>query len=178
MVGCPAVGSAASRGILAAMQINRQVLNRRVADFLRSPGAGRVFDEIESSIDVRLIAAAIGIALACIAMATIVWLPRGARALWEILRGGVPRDRWGHLRYEAVELIGLITYGIIIGPQGYGLVLGTFDERVEQETTFLALKARELARLYADGVDKLHDEEIARLLHDDAYRPNRRRRVP
>jgi hypothetical protein len=25
------------------MQINRQVLNRRVADFLRSPGAGPVF---------------------------------------------------------------------------------------------------------------------------------------
>src|SRR5262249_27427621 len=160
------------------MQINRQLLNRRVADFLRSPGAGRIFDEIESSIAVRLIATAIGLVIAFIAMLTIVWIPRGLQALWGILRGVTLRDTWGHLRHEPDELAGLITYGIIIGPQGYGLVLGTFDERVEQEATFLALKARELARLYADGAEKPHDEETVKLLHDDAYRPNRRRRVP
>jgi hypothetical protein len=160
------------------MQINRQVLHRRVADFLRSPGAGPVFDEIESSVAVRLIATAIGLVFAFIAMLTIVWIPRGLQALWGILRGCTLRDPWGHLRHEPEGLSPLITYGIIIGPQGYGLVLGTFDERVEQEATFLALKARELARLYADGADKPHDEEIVNLLQDDAYRPNRRRRVP
>jgi hypothetical protein len=171
------VGSHGAAGRLFPMNINRPTLNRRVAIFLRSPGAGPIFDEIETSFALRLIATAIGLVFAFVAMLTIVWIPRGVRALWGILQGCTLHDPWGHLRREPEGLYPLIAYGIIIGPQGYGLVLGTFDEKVEREPEFLASKSCELARLYAKGGGNPHEEAIVELLQDDAYRRNRRRRL-
>ena len=72
----------------------------------------------------------------------------------------------------------LITAGIIIGPHGHGLVLGTFSRDAQENLMTLGHVAKEMAELYSVGAVEIPDEPVVSLLQDNAYRSGRRRMVP
>lgn len=160
------------------MTINRPLLRRHVVEFLRSDEGLPIFDEIEISPLMRLFATVLALVITLIAILSIVGARDGLRALWGILKGETLRDPNAHLRDSPEELRPMIARGIIMGSHGHAIVLGTFDEAVESDREYLAAKTVELGNLYEKGCRSPRDKEIVKLLKDDVYRHNRRRRVP
>lgn len=157
------------------MKINRAQLNRNVARFLQSSDGEAFFDAVERTPLRRLISAVVLLIIGVISLFSILLIPFGIRALRAVLRG--LSDPWGKLRHNPDELYPLIAYGIKMGPQGHALVLGTFDESLERNPEFLAAKALELGDLYMNGSRDDRDRKIVKLLSDDIYHPDRRRRM-
>lgn len=160
------------------MTINRPLLQRHVVQFLKSDEAEPIFGEIETSLLMRLIATVIVLVIAVISILSIVGARNGFLALGALLKGETLRDPHGGLRNSPDQLRPIIAHGIIMGPHGHAIVLGTFDESIESDREYFAAKSLELGNLYQKGCRSPRDKEIVKLLKDDIYRPNRRRRVP
>ncbi len=160
------------------MSIDHPRLRSLVARHLRSPEAAPVYDEFH-------VPWALGAALTAGALVagnflipTLVGTRLGLQLIWFAIRGKAFDSRGKHLRDDPDRLRPLITHGIIIGPGGHGLVLGSFDPAVDADTTFLAERAALLANLYAEGPESPEDQAALTLLRDDTYQRNRRRAVP
>jgi hypothetical protein len=157
------------------MRVNYPQFNRQVGIYLRSRNGQAFFDSVEIPLWAILVLNAMGVVVGLVLLVSIVRSWQGLKTLWSILRGKGVEDPWRQLRQQPELLRPLIGVGIIIGSQGHGLVLGTFDDRIP--LIFLVRKSKELASLYASGASSPHEEEIVELLQDDVFQNRRRRRV-
>ena len=107
---------------------------------------------------------------------TIIGLPRGMR--W-IASGITFRPYRTGLRkqiHENLHTLRIIpACGIIIGPSGAGLVLGSYSPIELDELVELANRWGEL---YSHGSERREESELLKLLRDDVYQDKRRRAVP
>ena len=107
---------------------------------------------------------------------TIVFLPRGIQ--W-IASGITFRPYRTGLRkqiHQDLDTLQIIpACGIIIGPSGAGLVLGSYSSIELDE---LAELANLWGELYSYGSERQEESELLKLLRDDVYQDKRRRAVP
>jgi len=107
---------------------------------------------------------------------TIVFLPRGIQ--W-IASGITFRPYRTGLRkqiHQDLDTLRIIpACGIIMGPSGASLVLGSYSSIQLDE---LAELANLWGELYSDGSERQEDSELLKLLRDDVYQDKRRRAVP
>lgn len=161
-----------------AVQIDRPALERAVADYLRSPEAEPIYQNAGPSwpacLAITLGAGFLGAAL----LPTIVLALPGLKLLrfaasLRVFRAGGPK-----LPKDPDRLRPLIAHGIIIGPSGHGLLLGTFDAAAGSDLAALARLANRLGRIYTEGPSAREEKAMAKILRDDTYRAGRRRPVP
>jgi len=124
-----------------------------------------------------------GLILGCIGLCmlpTIVYTLAGLQALWSLARLQFLEPMYDNAARHPERLVPLIGHGIIIGPdQKHALVLGTLLPSNSCSADWLAQLAEWLGAVYTGRAPDLHlHQELSALLHDDMYRPDRRRRVP
>lgn len=107
---------------------------------------------------------------------TVICLPRGIR--W-IASGITFRPYRTGLRKQIHQDLNTLQIipacGIIIGPSGAGLVLGSYSSIELDE---LAELANLWGELYSRGSERQEESELLKLLRDDVYQDKRRRAVP
>lgn len=160
------------------MRIDHPKLRSLVARYLRTPESEPVYDEFEVPPALSAALTFVALVAGSVLVPTLIGTRFGLKLIGFAIRGEAFDSRGKHLRAEPDRLRPLIAHGIIIGPSGHGLVLGSFDTRVEANTEFLAERAALLAHLYAEGSDAPDDQAALALMRDDNYRRNRRRPVP
>ena len=69
----------------------------------------------------------------------------------------------------------MLGHGIIAGPTGASLILGSFESSRTEELDAIAER---LAHIYTEGSDAPEDAAVLKLLRSDKFHNDRRRRVP
>jgi hypothetical protein len=163
------------------MKLNDDKLQTNVQRYLASPAAERVWDEFENSVLFNVIASFFFLLLAIVLLCTIVFARIGFELIKGIgksfISGEIFQDRRKLLQSQPDQIKPVITAGIIIGPQGHALVLGSFSRQTEQELTSIGKISSELGKLYTQGSHFKDDQPMLTLLKDDVYIKNRRRAV-
>jgi hypothetical protein len=161
------------------IRINDELLSRNLQAFVRSPQGRSVLEPFDMTFGECL---AITCLLGCMAMCmvpTIVWTLAGLQTLWGIMRLKSFEPMYDNAARQPEKLRPLIGHGIIIGPdQVHSLVLGTFLPATAYSPDWLNQMARWLGEVYAGKASQAGHEQLYELLHDDSYRPDRRRRLP
>lgn len=158
------------------MKINPVDLRKSFDDFKHTADGKQWMESVGFPGWLLLIASPIQAFCGWLMLFTVVLIPRGLR--W-IASGITFRPYRRSLRkqikanLDTLEVIPAC--GIIIGPTGASLVLGSFSPI---DLKLLASLARQFAELYSDGSDDTREAAMLKLLRDDVYQPNRRRRVP
>jgi hypothetical protein len=164
------------------MKLNPQRLEANVREYLDSDESERVWQEFGNPVLFNVIGTVLGLIIGLVLVCTIYFAWTGLKlagaALRSFLTLEVFRDQQLELRNHPERITPLITAGIIIGPRGHGLALGSFVPETQAELTFLGRKARELADLYREGSERDADQPMVDLMRDDTYRLHRRRQVP
>jgi|SaaInlStandDraft_1057018.scaffolds.fasta_scaffold52508_2 hypothetical protein len=164
------------------MVIDQNLLDSSVIQYLKSDCGQAHLAEMENSILFNVIGSLIMIPIALLLICTIFLAKIGALMLWGVIQsfltGEVFRDQRKLLLKNEERIRPLILSTIIIGPDGHGLVLGTFSKTSQQKTDVLSRKAREFADMYAESFPSSTDEEMSEMLKEDSYSPGRRRVVP
>lgn len=163
------------------MRINYEVLNAKVREYLKGPDAKPVWDELTNSVLFNIIGSFFMAIIGLILLCTIVLTKVGFEMLKGIFLSFVTlevfRDPKQEFQLHPERLQPLVLASIIAAPSGHGLMLGSLSARTQSDGDFLARKAGELADIYTEGSSD-DEDEITKLLRDDAYIPNRRRQVP
>jgi hypothetical protein len=158
--------------------VDETVFRRNMAAFLKSPAAGKVFEELDTPWWLCGLGAVILFGAGVLMLPTIVWTKNGLKAIWSVLRleqFSVLKDNPSR---KPETLCALVAHGVIIGPdQKHALALGalTPGKRTPDD---LAQMAMRLANLYEVGPSRPEEEPLVDLLRDDTFRPWRRRRIP
>lgn len=166
------------------MELKYDVLQERAGRYVRSPQFAAVCDELENSVLFNVVGTFIVIPIALLLICTIVFARIGFKIMYgtvmSVVTLDVFRDQRKLLQQHPERFTPLIAAGIIVGPRGHGLVLGSLDPETQTDLDLLERKALELARLYTgDQVPRNDaDEEVLSILRQDAFTPDRRRRVP
>lgn len=161
------------------MRIHQELLRKRVLAYLSSPAANDLWDIIGCSLLMGLFFSCFSLCLGLVMLPTIVWTWPGLKSLWNGLTFNDYRsDKANQLRKNPADLYPIITHSIIIGPQGFGLVAGSFDPDVERTIGRLAKLAIQFGELYRHGPTDPADNELFALLRDDQFKQERRRKVP
>jgi hypothetical protein len=160
--------------------IDDALLARNTQAFLRSPAGRSVLEEFDMPL---LLCLTGGAMLACAGMCmlpTIIWTLAGLQALWSVARLEFLKPVWDNPARKPEQLVPLLGHGIIIGPdQKHALVVGTFQPSQSYSVDWLAKLAAWLGEVYSgDADDADAHPELSELLHDDTYRPYRRRPLP
>lgn len=165
------------------MTVNYDRLESDVRHYLSSPESEDIWDKLANSVLMNVVGSLFMLPVALILVCTIIFAKIGILMFWGLLKSfftlEVFRDQRRKLMDQRDAFQPLITAGIIIGPHGYGLVLGTFSRDAQEDLMTLGHVAKEMAELYSvGGGGEITDEPMVSLLQDDAYRSGRRRMVP
>lgn len=164
------------------MQLNYDKLESNIRQYLDSPEAEEVWEEAENSVLFNVVSSLILLPIGLILVCTIILAKVGILMIWGILKSfltlEVFQDQRKKLKSQPDKLVPMINAGIIIGPHGHGLVVGSFSRKTQQELPLLGKASRMYANLYSEGSEKDSDEPMVSLVQDDVYRPGRRRAVP
>lgn len=158
------------------MNVDPSQFQSNVLQYLQSSAGKKKIEEFTCPLGLQLVLAAFVIPIALIMMLTVVKAASGFKLLRDIVVSLFTDDA-KKLRNNPTELRPLITCGIIVGPQGHGLVLGSFVEETQADLAFLAHKAYVLGKLYGTGPTSPDEEPMFKLLRQDNYVPSRRRLV-
>lgn len=161
------------------MRIDRQRLQQCVAHYLNHPASERVFLYLQADVLVCLGVSLFSFCGGLILLATILGTLAGLRMIWYglTLRNLVNDPGW-QLRGHKERIQPLIAPGIIIGPSGHALLLGTFDPRAQDQIDWLCTVALELSGLYKHGAVSDVDQPLVELLRNDQFQEYRRRKLP
>jgi len=126
---------------------------------------------------------AAGVFLGCMGLCmvpTIVWTLAGLQALWSVARLQFLEPMNDNAAKHPERLMPLVAHLVIIGPdRQHALALGTFLPSNRYSVDWLAQLARWFGEVYVGkAADLASHAELYTLLHDDMYRPDRRRCVP
>ena len=168
--------------INSAMHLDSDKFESNVRDFLASPEAEEFWEEAENSVLFNVVASLIMLPIGLILVCTIILAKIGILMIWGILKSfltlEVFQDQRKKLKSQPEKLVPLINAGIIIGPRGHGLVLGSFSRTAQEDMSLLGQISQTFGDFYTEGSDADSDEPVVSLLRDDVYVPGRRRTVP
>lgn len=159
------------------LSIDFAALRANVDNYLRGPGKQRL-DDLGLPGAVTAVVWLLGLVVAIVQLLSIVWFSLGLKTLQVLFTPGAFTHPGNKLAAHPELLQPIVLAGIIKGPSGHALALGSFDPATQSDFELLADKARELGQLYSQGSTDPRDAEMVTLLKDDVYRPDRRRKVP
>jgi hypothetical protein len=158
------------------MQLDQSRVQDAFHEFLQSP-EGKKWIEEESGLVwllaiLSLVVAFIGLVLVC----TVIFIVPGIKMMFGGLKFElVTSDLGVNLKKIGSRHRLMLGHGIIAGPTGASLILGSFES---SQTEQLDALAERLANIYTEGSDDPDEAEVLKLLRSDKFHNNRRRRVP
>jgi hypothetical protein len=164
------------------MRVDYQKLRGNVKQFLTSPASEAVWKEFENSVLFNLVVSILVLPIGLLLICTIVLARIGFDIIVGILKSFITlevfRNQRKKLQNDPDGVVPMLVAGIIIGPDGHGVVLGTFSKEGQSDLAILGRRAIEFGKIYAEGAMADGDEVIANMLAEDSYIPGRRRLVP
>lgn len=152
-------------------------LDHNVRQYLRSPEAKAVFDELDISFFEALIMTMFLFFVGLILLPTIKWTTTGLGLLWGCLTLA-PFRTVGNVRSATESLRPLLGHGVIIGPKGHACVIGTFSLDNPGVNGWLTQVAAFLGHLYTNGPSSPDQMNLYELVRDDTFQATRRVRLP
>ena len=166
------------------MQIDLEQLRKNVTRYIHDPNARQQLAEEENSVLFNTVATICFVPLGLLLMCTIVFAKIGwalvSAATKSIVTGEVFEDPVKALQDRVDEFQIHIASPVMVGPQGFGLLLFSESPESAARPTLIANKARLLFDYYSGKIAPLNadDQKLVDLLQDDQYVPDRRRLIP
>ncbi|MEK6239453.1 MAG: hypothetical protein N2C14_32445, partial [Planctomycetales bacterium] len=160
------------------MYVEERYLKQNMMEYLQSPSGREALEDVGLPWLVSL-----GFQIACFPLGillvlSIVWSKAGAELLGAVFTPGAFTHPGNQLRKELHLFEPMTLCGVIIGPQGHCLALGSLDPETNRDYEFLSREASRFANLYQHGSEDPRDAEIVEMLRQDRFHPGRRRSVP
>ncbi len=158
------------------MRIDSGHLQNQFEAYLKSPEGEKFVDDNSLPLVVLLIMSAMFAVVGFFLIATVILVVPGVKMLFKSLTFElVANDLGRQLANGAAGYRLMLGHGIIAGPTGSSLILGTFDsENVE----VLDSLSQRLAHIYLNGAERSEEEATLKLLRKDKFKEHRRRAVP
>ncbi|MCG8583976.1 MAG: hypothetical protein MI757_04605 [Pirellulales bacterium] len=164
------------------MKLEYARLRRDVSAYLQSPESADVWKPTGHGVIFNLGLLMVLWTAGLLMMCTIILILPGLKLLRAVLVSLFTlrafRSTRSVLPKQPERLRPILAASVIVGPSGFGLVLGALSDRTQENLDLLARKASEMADLYLEGDLKGESAAVVKMLHDDAYNVNRRRLVP
>lgn len=156
------------------MSVDQSRLRADAVAYLRSPKAKAMLADNEISFLTSIFICFVVIIAGLLLILTIKWSKIGVGLLVGGLTLAPIRERRSEFRRHPDRVKPLICHGVIMKGE-LGLVLGSLADPDHRQ---LASVAKQLGEIYTRGPSHANEKQIFDLLRDDAYHPQRRRKLP
>jgi hypothetical protein len=158
------------------MRIDPRDLRKEFKSFLETQAGEKWLATVGSPDWLLLVGCTMQVFFGLLLIPFIVLIPLAFRLIASGITLRPLRDSVRKRIYPNFETLAVIpACGIIVGPTGHGLLLGSFSTIESSE--LIALSQR-FGRMYQDGSDVPQEGPMLKLLRDDEFQKQRRRRVP
>ena len=166
------------------MRIDLEILRESVVTYIHQPEAREELATNANSMLANIFAllcfSVIGLFLICtIVLARFGW-ELASESVLAIVKGSAFEDPIKTVQKKIEESYICIASPVMIGPEGFGLLLFSESKQAAQQPQYLAKKAKSFLQFYSGerSTDRDDGMQLIELLSDDTFVPNRRRMVP
>ena len=160
------------------MEINLKKLEENVFKYLTGPQVRVDLAESESLI-IKFAIFCLVFVVSVLMILSIIGAKKGLSNLMKLFSGEL-LDPTAEYQKNAASYRPFIASPVIVGPQGFGLVLFSNSKLAAARPNLLAKKAKFMGQLYKAKIQPTTSDEkwLFQMLRDDIYQPERIRQLP